>query len=171
MTADAAECPVRNPMNMIASAAANTQSRAGVREVRFLGLPTWIKADRELTHGRFSLIEQVIPAGFESPWHMHRSEDESFYVLEGRMSVIFEDSRRLLEAGDFAFGPRNIPHGFRIEGDKPARLLLMTTGSDFADFIAETSVPSDTPPAAPDMALLMAAAERHNIAILGPLPR
>jgi quercetin dioxygenase-like cupin family protein len=156
-------------MNMIASAATSTPSRAG--EVRFLGLPTWIKADRELTGGHFSLIEQVIPAGFESPWHMHLSEDESFYVLEGQMSVILEDGRRLLQPGDFAFGPRNVPHGFRIEGDEPARILLMTTGSDFADFIAETSVPSDTPPAAPDMARLIAAAERHNIAILGPLPR
>jgi quercetin dioxygenase-like cupin family protein len=156
-------------MNMIAPTATSTPSRAG--EIRFLGLPTWIKADRELTNGHFSLIEQVIPAGFESPWHLHRSEDESFYVLEGQMSVIFEDGSRLLQAGDFAFGPRNKPHGFRIEGDKPARILLMTTGSDFADFIAETSVPSDAPPVAPDMTLLMAAAERHNIAILGPLPR
>ena len=144
-------------------------SRADER--RFLGLPTWIKADRELTGGQFSLIEQVIPAGFESPWHTHHSEDESFYVIEGRVSVIVDGRRRLLEAGDFAFGPRGIPHGFRIEGDSPARILLMTTGSDFADFIAETSVPSHEPPAAPDMALLVAAAQRHNIAILGPLPQ
>lgn len=156
-------------MNIITSTATSTPSRAG--EIRFLGLPTWIKADRELTGGHFSLIEQVIPSGFESPWHMHRSEDESFYVLEGQMLVILEGGRRLLEAGDFAFGPRNIPHGFRIEGGKPARILLMTTGSDFADFIAETSVPSDAPPAAPDMELLVASAERHNIAILGPLPQ
>jgi quercetin dioxygenase-like cupin family protein len=154
---------------MTESTATSAPSRAG--EVRFLGLPTWIKADRDLTNGHFSLIEQVIPPGFESPWHVHRSEDESFYVLEGEMLVILEGSRFLLQAGDFAFGPRGIPHGFRIEGDKPARILLMTTGSDFADFITETSTPSDAPPAAPDMALLMAAAERRNIAILGPLPR
>jgi len=156
-------------MNIIAAAATIARARAG--EIRFLGLPTWIKADRELTGGHFSLIEQIIPAGFESPWHVHLSEDETFYVVEGQMSVILEDGRRLLQAGDLAFGPRNVPHGFRIEGDEPARILLMTTGSDFADFIAETSVASDTPPAAPDMALLMAAAERHHIAILGPLPR
>ena len=155
-------------MNNIDSHSMRTVSRAG--EVRFLGLPTWIKADRDLTGGQFSLIEQIIPAGFESPWHMHRSEDESFYVLEGEMTVILGDGRTRLHAGDFAFGPRNVPHGFRIDGNAPARILLMTTGSDFADFIAETSVSRDTPPAAPDMALLMAAAERHNIAILGPLP-
>jgi quercetin dioxygenase-like cupin family protein len=155
-------------MNTSAFAATSAPSRSV--ELRFLGLPTWIKADRDMTGGQFSLIEQVLPAGFESPWHMHRSEDESFYVLEGQMTVIIEGARKLLKAGDYAFGPRGIPHGFCIEGDEPARILLMTTGSDFADFIGETSVPSDTPPAAPDMALLVAAAERHHISILGPLP-
>ena len=169
MTDDAANCPERITMNKLSSTTPHTP--VGTSERRFLGLPTWIKADRELTGGHFSLIEQVIPAGFESPWHMHRSEDESFYVIEGRMTVIFEGSRSELQQGDFAVGPRGIPPGFRIEGDKPARVLLMTTGSDFADFIAETSVPSDAPPAPPDMGLLVAAAERHDIAILGPLPR
>ena len=139
--------------------------------IRFLGLPTWIKADRGATGGQFSLVEQVIPAGFESPWHMHHSEDESFYVLEGTMSVIVSGQRTVLQAGDFAFGPRGIAHGFRIEGDQPARILLMTTGSDFSDFVADVSIPDGTPPTAPDLPALVAAAERHNIAILGPLPQ
>ncbi|GLS87427.1 hypothetical protein GCM10010873_24010 [Cypionkella aquatica] len=154
-------------MNMLAPTASTSPD---VEERRFLGLPTWIKAGRDLTGGQFSLIEQIIPAGFESPWHLHHSEDEAFYVLEGQMSVITEGGSTLLQAGGFAFGPRGVPHGFRIEGEGPARILLMTTGSDFADFIAETSLPTDTPPAAPDMAFLVAAAERNNIAILGPLP-
>lgn len=153
------------------TASPTTRVPSGADERRFLGLPTWIKADRGSTDGHFSLIEQVIPPGFESPWHVHRSEDESFYVIEGQVRVILEGGSRLLQAGDCAFGARGVPHGFRIEGDTPARLLLMTTGSDFADFITETSVPGDAPPAAPDMALLVSAAERHNIAILGPLPR
>lgn len=148
-----------------------TASPARTATLLFLGLPTWIKADREATGGQFSLIEQVIPAGFESPWHVHHSEDEAFYVIEGAMSVIVNNSRTLLQAGDSAFGPRGIAHGFRIEGNGPARILLMTTGSDFSDFIAETSVADGTPPAAPDMVALVAAAERHNIAILGPLPK
>ncbi|PXW56353.1 hypothetical protein C7450_108103 [Chelatococcus asaccharovorans] len=36
-------------MNIIAAADTSAPSRA--REIRFLGLPTWIKADRELTGG------------------------------------------------------------------------------------------------------------------------
>lgn len=150
---------------------ASTEARTSVAPLRFLGLPTWIKADRSRTGGRFSLVEQVIPAGFESPWHVHHTEDESFYVLEGAMSVIVGDGRALLRAGDYAFGPRGVPHGFRIEGDGPARILLMTTGSELSDFISEASLPDGTPPIAPDMAALVAAAERHNMAILGPLPR
>lgn len=155
-------------MNLIAPTPSNLSSQCP--ELRFLGLPTWIKADRRQTGGAFSLIEQVIPTGFESPWHVHHSEDEAFYVIEGRMTVLAEGRTTTLEAGGFAYGRRGSPHGFRIEGEGPARILLMTTGSDFADFIAETSVPRNAPPAPPDMAMLVAAAERHNLAILGPLP-
>lgn len=139
-------------------------------ERRFLGVPTWIKADRTGTNGQLSLIEQVLPAGMESPWHVHRTEDESFYVLSGRMTVILGDTVHSLSAGDFAFGPRGVPHGFRIDGPEPARILLMTNGGDFADFISATSASKDAAPTEPDLAAFAAAADQHNISILGPLP-
>ena len=87
------------------------------------------------------------------------------------MSVIVGDSRVLLREGGCVFGPRGIAHGFRIEGHTPARILLITTGGDFADFIAETSVSRNAPPSPPDMEKLIAAAGRHHIEILGPVPR
>jgi len=155
---------------MLQAVAAETFDTAPA-EVRFLGLPTWLKADRVGTGGRFSLIEQVIPAGFESPWHVHHSEDEAFYVLEGEVTVIAGDAHIRLGAGGTAFGPRGLPHGFRIEGNAPARVLLMTTGTDFADFVAEVSAPVNAAPAPPDLAAFGAAAGRHNLSILGPLPR
>ena len=37
------------------------------------------------------MIEQLIPPGFASPWHVHLNEDESFYVVEGKMTVIVAD--------------------------------------------------------------------------------
>lgn len=155
---------------MLMEASNVAASRSQVGELRFLGLPTWIKAHRANTGGQFSLIEQVIPAGFASPWHTHRSEDESFYVIEGEMTVIAGGASVRLGAGGYAFGPRGVPHGFRIEGDAPARILLMTTGCDFADFVAETSAPADAVPTPPDMGALVAAAGRHEIDILGNLP-
>jgi len=153
------------------NAIVGTARAAGVEERLFLGLPTWIKADGFSTDGRLSLIEQVIPAGFESPWHVHHTEDESFYVIDGLITVIVEDDRTELGRGDFAFGPRGRAHGFRVGGNQPARILLMTTGGDFAAFISETSTNPNTAPAAPDMGKLVAAAERNGIGILGPLPQ
>lgn len=149
----------------------SAEAKADPPELRFLGQPTWIKAGRALTGGNLSLIEQILAPGFESPWHVHHTEDESFYVLEGSMTVLVDGSSIRLQAGGFAFGPRGVPHGFRIEGETPARILAMTSGSDFSDFIAETSVSPETPPSPPDMAALVTAAARHGIDILGPLPR
>jgi quercetin dioxygenase-like cupin family protein len=156
-------------MNMISHSEPIATSQP--EELRFLGVRTWIKADRASTGGQFSFVEQIIPPGFETPWHTHVSEDESFYVMEGRITVIVDGTCVALGAGDFAFGPRGVPHGFRVEGDSPAKVLFMASGSDFADFIAEASVPGTAPPAAPDLGLLVTVAQRHQITIHGPLPK
>ena len=140
----------------------------------FLSLPTWIRASGAETNGTLSLIEQVIPPGFASPWHVHHNEDVSFYVLDGRMTVVVGDRAATLNGGDCCFGPRGIPHGFRIEGTKPTRLLLMTSGGTFAEFVRETSVPAEgTAPPEPneaDLPRLVAVAERYGLSILGPMP-
>jgi hypothetical protein len=64
------------------------------------------------------------------------------------MTVVVGDRAVTLNAGDFGFGPRGIPHGFRIESSNPARVLLMTNEGGFAAFIEEASVlaESATPP-------------------------
>jgi mannose-6-phosphate isomerase-like protein (cupin superfamily) len=140
----------------------------------FLSLPTWIRASGADTGGTFSLIEQLIPPGFASPWHIHHNEDESFYVIDGKVTVVVADRSVPLSAGDYAFGPRAIPHGFRIEGTKPARVLLMTSGGTFAEFVREMSQPADDATAAEptesDLQKLVAAAQSYGLSILGPMP-
>jgi hypothetical protein len=42
--------------------------------VWFLGALTFIKATAETTGGAFGLVEQIVPAGFASPFHMHQAE-------------------------------------------------------------------------------------------------
>ena len=44
-----------------------------------------LKATAEQTGGRFSLIEEVAPRGEGTPLHVHREDDETFYVLEGSL--------------------------------------------------------------------------------------
>ncbi|MGH9454238.1 MAG: cupin domain-containing protein [Terriglobia bacterium] len=52
-----------------------------------------MKATGESTGGAFGLIEQLIPAGFATPYHVHHAEDEAFYVLEGQLTFICEGKK------------------------------------------------------------------------------
>ena len=135
----------------------------------FLGERTWVRAAGAQTGGALGLVEQVVTPGFASPFHVHRGEDEAFYVLEGQVRFVGADGSRVLGPGGVAFLPRGVPHGFRVEGEAPARILLIATPAGFASFVDGLCEPA--PPAGPpDMAALMAAAARHEIEILGPLP-
>lgn len=140
----------------------------------FLGLPTIMRATGETTNGAFGLIEHLtMPPGFASPYHRHHLEDEAFYVLEGHVAFVCDGKWFRAEAGAYVFGPREVPHGFRVEGATPARMLLLCSPPGFEKFVLEMSEPAPDltlPPPAPDMAKLMALALKYRIDILGPLP-
>ena len=134
----------------------------------FLGVPTIVRATRQTTNGAFGLIEHLaMPPGFASPYHTHRLEDEAFYVLDGALAFVCDGGWTVAEAGTYVFGPRNVPHGFKVIGNAPARMLLMSTPGGFEQFVVELS---EAAPASPDMARLLAAAARYQIDIHGPLP-
>ena len=140
---------------------------------RFLGLPTLVRATSRTTNGAFGLIESWMPPGFASPYHTHHLEDEAFYVLEGELAVVCDGKWMTASPGTYVFGPRNIPHGFKVQGDAPARLLLICTPGGFEQFVLELSEPEPAPgvpPSVPDMAKLAAVAAKYSIDILGPLP-
>jgi quercetin dioxygenase-like cupin family protein len=135
----------------------------------FLGSRVWLRAAAAQTGGALGLIEQLVPPGLGSPYHVHHQEDEAFYVLAGEIRFFSRGSSWVLGPGGFAFLPRGIPHGFRTEGDVPSRSLLLAAPGGFEGFVAELS--SEEPPAGPpDMGALMAAAGRYGLEILGPLP-
>ncbi|HEX3318218.1 MAG TPA: cupin domain-containing protein [Solirubrobacteraceae bacterium] len=82
------------------------------------------KARAEQTHGTLTAIESVIPPGKGPPLHVHRSEDEFIYVLEGRLGFRLEDALREAPAGAFVFIPRGSAHTWQAIGDAPARFLF-----------------------------------------------
>lgn len=139
--------------------------------IRFLGLPTSVRAMRETTNGAFGLIESwSMPPGFASPYHVHHTEDEAFYVVEGEFAIICGGKWMKAGPGTYAFGPREVPHGFKVIGSKPARLLLLCSPGGFERFVMELSDPIDAPPTPPDMTKLVQVAAKFKIDILGPLP-
>ena len=90
----------------------------------FLGTLGTVKASADTTAGRVAVIEQLAPRGSGSPLHVHHSEDEWFYVIEGELTLWVGGRIITAPAGSFVFGPRDIPHTFMVSSDE-ARFLLV----------------------------------------------
>ena len=139
----------------------------------FLGSLVTVKSSAETTDGRVAVLEHLAPRGSGSPLHVHRREDEWFYVIEGELT--FWVGGKVIEApaGAFVYGPRDIPHTFLVSSEQ-ARFLLVTEPAGFEGFMLAVSEPAQQlviPPAAPeppDVARLAAVAAEYGIEILGP---
>jgi quercetin dioxygenase-like cupin family protein len=138
-----------------------------------LGMLEIVKVSGADTRGAFGLLEVTVRAGEGSPWHVHPDEDEWFYVLEGEFTVWVGDAEHTLPAGAFAFGPRGVPHTFYGNTDA-AKALVGFFPFHFEGFLREVGELASErvlPPrleGPPDMARLMAIAERNGMVILGP---
>lgn len=108
-----------------------------------------VLATGEQTGGAYVLSEaRVLPGGGPPP-HVHRREDEAFFILEGEITFLIGDRRVVAPTGSFIQAPRNLPHAFKNESSKPARMLIFVTPPGFDKFIGEMAerVPSfDSPP-------------------------
>ena len=139
----------------------------------FLGVLATVKASAETTGGRVAVIEHLAPQGSGSPLHVHRNEDEWFYVTEGVLT--FWVGGRVIEApaGSFVYGPRGVPHTFTVTSPE-ARFLLVAEPAGFESFMRSLAEPAGAPtlppatvqPPAPER--MMAVAAEYGIEILGP---
>ena len=82
-----------------------------------------LKATADQTGGQFAALELRAPKGFASPLHIHRAEDEFFIVLDGEVRLRHGEDVIEAVAGSFVYGPRGVPHAFRVDSEE-ARLLL-----------------------------------------------
>lgn len=114
----------------------------------FFGMLAEVKASAADTAGQYSLLEITAPAGLQTPLHIHYDEDEGFYVLEGSVTILVGDETVELGPGQHAFGPRDVRHKF-IVGPDGARMLWVLTPGGFEDFVADVSVPAETPTVPP----------------------
>ena len=81
-----------------------------------------IKASGEETGGAFALIEAVVPPGGGPPPHIHRREDEAFYVLEGELHFHADGREIAAGAGSWVTLARGSLHHFKNIGETPAKL-------------------------------------------------
>ena len=109
----------------------------------FLGTLVRFKLTSEQTGGRLALWEGVLPRGAAPPLHSH-PQDETFYVLDGDVTVWIESDERALRAGDAAYAAAGVPHSFRVESDT-ARLLFLSTPGGIDDYVRALAEPAQWP--------------------------
>ena len=100
-----------------------------------------IKISADDTAGQYSLMDVETPPGVGSPWHVHRDEDEWFYVHEGECEVYIGDAHLTLTAGGFAFGPKGVPHTF-FGGPDGGKMLVWAGGAKFEGLLREIAEPA-----------------------------
>jgi quercetin dioxygenase-like cupin family protein len=145
---------------------------SGEGEARWwFGALAVIKATAADTGGQMTIVEVTEPPAAEAPLHVHHREDEGFWILEGDVTLYVGDTTIKAGAGDYAFGPRGIPHRYTV-GDAGCRMLFICTPGGFEDLVIEMSEPAASrtlPPPAdgpPDMERIASVAAAHGCALL-----
>ena len=105
------------------------------------------------TEGQFGIITADSPAGDIIPTHSHNETHETFYVLEGKVRLFYQDAEgakhsELLNAGDFGFVPAGFAHAYKIE--EAARMMGTLSGGfeRFFQHMGTVDRPPDQGPAA-----------------------
>src|SRR4029450_4627388 len=91
----------------------------------------------EESGGRLPIVEVTAPPGLEVPLHVHRRDDEGFWILEGDITFEVGDAAIEAHAGDYVFGPRDIPHRYTV-GNEGCRMLFIMVPARLADMIRRT---------------------------------
>lgn len=125
------------------------------------------------TGGAFFLAEVLVPPGGGPPPHIHEREDETFYLLQGTLTVQVGDQTLAVSQGDCAHLPRGIVHSFRNTGKENARILATATPAGIENFFVEAFYPAvegkEPPLVTPELiSRLMAASAKYGQTVLPP---
>src|ERR1700733_12972054 len=131
-------------------------------------------ATGEDTNGKYALWEAIVPPGGGPPLHVHSREEEGFYILEGEITFTINGERVVATAGMFANMPVGMPHSFKNESNKPAKMLISVAPAGLEKMFFEIGVPlaegaTTAPlPTKEEIEKLLAIAPRYGIEIKLP---
>ncbi len=91
--------------------------------VKLAGQPmTFLVTGSDTKHT--SMFEWTIPPGFSTGLHVHRVQEETFYVLEGECDWLVGNESVRAMPGTYLFLPPGVPHNIGNASDKIARVLM-----------------------------------------------
>ncbi len=136
------------------------------KRLNVLGDSQRILLTGEDTAGIYSLIENYNLPGVSIPLHLHRNEDETFYVVSSEVDFQINGEVVRATAGTTVYLPRNAPHSFTVVGSEPAKMLMMLMPAGLEKYFEELSqLPTDEPP---DMEKVIEVSARYGIEFLSP---
>ncbi|AWV00665.1 cupin domain-containing protein [Burkholderia sp. JP2-270] len=94
-----------------------------------------IRMSRQSTGGRFAVFEECVPPGYGVPTHIHKNEDEMFYIVEGTYHIWCEGRALVATPGDTVLLPRGIPHSFYNAGDTVSKTINTYLPGGFDEFV------------------------------------
>lgn len=130
-----------------------------------------IKARAEDTGGALGLVEGSFYRGFGPPLHVHTREDEALYVLEGDIRIRQGQDEFVAGPGTWIWGPRRVPHTFKVESES-ARALVIVTPGGFERMFEDGGVPlsesAEPPEQKYDPEAAVALSKRFGFEVVGP---
>lgn len=130
-----------------------------------------MKARAAGTGGALGMVEASLYRGFGPPLHVHRREDESFYVIEGEVRFRQGEEEFVASPGSFVWGQRGVPHTFKVESER-ARMLILVTPGGFERMFEVGGVPVALSPEPPvqeyDPKHAVAMAQQFEFDVVGP---
>jgi mannose-6-phosphate isomerase-like protein (cupin superfamily) len=120
------------------------------------------KATGETGDGHLSLSESEIAPGFTGPPpHLHRTFVDSFYVLEGTLTLRIGGETVPAEPGTYALVPPGTVHTFSNTSDAPVRVLNLMAPGGFELYLREVAA-TVAGGGAPDPAVMGEIASRYD---------
>ena len=118
--------------------------------------------DQSQTVGIFE--DEVLPESGPPP-HLHRSQDETHYILEGHFEFVVGERKVNAGAGSVVHVPRTTVHAFTNTGTQKGKILFIETPAGAVERWLEevgepVSDPSSPPVGPPEMDKLQASAQR-----------
>lgn len=89
------------------------------------------KADGEETAGKYSISEWWLEPNTKGPGAHSHPEDDVFFVLEGRMSILVGETWTHAEPGAFVLVPGGVVHDFENRGSVRAGVLNLSIPGNF----------------------------------------
>ena len=131
-----------------------------------------MKVTSEQTGGKWAMVDFTANPGMQTVYHRHRKTDETFFVLEGELTMSVDGKISALHHGDIALVPRMTPHAFANLSGKPVRFLGTFTPSGFEKFFALVQeAVKKNPPGSPGFKAAMDAVNKQvDMEMLGPPP-